>query len=307
MPSTTRTHSVSKFYLQAWACEPGLVYRFDKRTRRWAKRSLKKQAGVVPHAYTQDAENWRASAVETPVAPVVEDLRTANEAELVLDYESRCKVAVFMVETHMGNVPARRRVAAVLGEMDADSCRTTLERRLIEDARKEILRDPERVRSPLVRNAPGLHVNKRLYEYVARGQWSIYYTVDTDARRHLVTSDDPVLRLPATVTDDFGPTYLGELDHFLMPISPKRLLVCRRRSGRIYERLTEPIGNHPDADVVIRTHCLTKRQIDYVNLLMTSTAWKHVFASKPVRRIERWDTEDLEKPAPAFPDSPSHS
>ncbi len=45
MPPTKRNHSVSRFYLAAWASEPGLIYRFDKTTKNWGKRSLKKQAG----------------------------------------------------------------------------------------------------------------------------------------------------------------------------------------------------------------------------------------------------------------------
>ena len=305
MPSTKRNHSVSRFYLAAWACEPGLIYRFDKTTKRWGKRSLKKQAGVVRDAYTQGAEDWLAETVETPVAPVIEQLRTADtRTELVLDGEDRFKVAVFMIETHFSTVAGRRRAAAVMGEMNTKPKRTTLERRLLEDAKKEILEDPGRARSPLVRDAQGRHVSMPLYECIVRGQWSIYYTTDTDTRRHLVTSDDPVLRFPTTVTDDFGPMPNGQLDHFLMPLSPKRMLVCRRRSGRLYERLSEPIGDHPDADIVIRAYCLTNRRIEYTNLLMTSTAWKHVFASKPVRKIERWDTEDFANWPRHFPDAP---
>ena len=86
-----------------------------------------------------------------------------------------------------------------------------------------------------------------------------------------------------------------------MPLSPKRLLVCRRRSGNLVERLTEPVAEHPDADIVIRQYCLTNDQIDYTNLLMASTAWKHVFATRPVRKIERWDSEDIENPATLLP------
>ena len=305
MPPTKRNHSVSRFYLAAWACEPGLIYRFDKTTERWGKRSLKKQAGVVRDAYTQGAEDWLAKTVETPVAPVIEQLRMADtRTEFLLGGEDRFKVAVFMIETHVDTVAGRRRAAAVLGEMKTKPQRTTLERRLIEDAKKEILEDPERARSPLVRDARGRHVNMRLYECIVRGQWSIYYTTDTDTRRHLVTSDDPVLRFPTTVTDDYGPVPKGQLDHFLMPLSPKRLLVCRRRSGRLHERISEPIGDHPDADIVIRPYCLTNRQIEYTNLLMTSTAWKHVFASRPVRKIERWEIEDFGNWPRHFRDAP---
>ncbi len=220
--------------------------------------------------------------------------------------EERFRVAVFMIETNFGNVAARRRAAAVMSEMTAKPRGAPSEQRLIEDAKKEILEDPERVSSSLVRDARGVHTSRRLYECVAHSQWSLYYTTDTDTRRQLVTSDDPVLRFPTTVTDDYGPVPQGQLDHFLMPLSPKRLLVCRRRSGRLYERLTEPIGDHPDADVVIRPYCLTNRQIDYTNLLMASTAWKHVFASRPVRRVEEWDTEDFGNWPRRFPDAPSH-
>lgn len=304
VPSTKRSHSVSRFYLQAWACEPGLVYRFDKGTRRWEKRSLKKQAGVVRDAYTQGAEDWLATAVETPVAPIIEQLRTAaTRTELVLDMDDRFRVAAFMVETNFYNVAARRRVAAMMGEMRSDSEGTKSERRLMEAARKEILKDPEQVRSPLVRDARGHRVSMRLYESIAHGQWSIYYTTDTDARRNLVTTDDPVMRLPATITEDYGPVPQGPLDHFLMPLSPKRLLVCRRRSGRLFERLTEPIADHPDADIVIRMYGLTNRQINYTNLLMASTAWKHVFAARPVPKIERWDSENFETQPRYFPDA----
>ena len=307
MPSTKRNHSVSRFYLAAWACEPGLVHLFDKTARLWGKRSLKKQAGVVRDAYTQGAEDWLAETVETPVAPIIERLRTADtRSELLLGMEERFRVALFMTETNFYNVAARRRAAATMGTMNTEP-RTALERRVIEDAKQEILENPEQVRSPLVRDARGHHPSMRLYECIARSQWSIYYTTDTDTQRHLVTSDDPVLRLPTTVTDDFGPMPHGALDHFLMPLSPKRLLVCRRRSGRLYERLTEPISDHPDADIVIRPYCLTNRQIEYTSLVMTSTAWKHVFASRPVRKIERWDTEDLGNWPRYFPDAPSRA
>lgn len=220
--------------------------------------------------------------------------------------EERFRVALFMIETNFGNVAARRRAAAAMGEMTAEPHGTPLERRLMEDARKEILEDPEQVSSPLVRDARGVHASMRLYECIARSQWSLYHTTDTDTRRQLVTSDDPVLRFPTTVTADYGPVPQGELDHFLMPLSPKRLLVCRRRSGRLYERLTEPIGDHPDADIVIRPYCLTNRQIDYINLLLASTAWKHVFASRPVRKVEQWDTEDFGNWPRRFPDAPMH-
>ena len=101
MPSTKRNHSVSRFYLAAWACEPGLIYRFDKTTERWGKRSLKKQAGVVRDAYTQGAEDWLAETVETRVAPIIEQMRTADtRTELVLEMEERFRVAVFMIETN---------------------------------------------------------------------------------------------------------------------------------------------------------------------------------------------------------------
>lgn len=305
MPSTKRNHSVSKFYLKAWACEPGLVYRFDKGTGHWEKRSLKKQAGVVLHAYTQDAEDWLGETVETPVAPIIERLRAADtRTEFVLGMEERFRVAVFMVETNFYNVAARRRMAAMMGEMKKEPHGTKLEQHLVEAARQEILKDPEQVRSPLVRDARGRHASKRLYECIAHAQWSMYYTTDTDTRRHLVTSDDPVLRFPATITDDYGPVPQGELDHFLMPLSPKRLLVCRVRSGRLFERLTEPIGNHPDADVIIRMYGLTNQQINYTNLLMASTAWKHVFAARQMPKIERCDTEDLGNWPRRFPDAP---
>ena len=208
-----------------------------------------------------------------------------------------------MIETNFGNVAARRRVAPVLAEMNRALRRSTLAERLLEEAVKEILEDPERVRSPLVRDSRGVHAHLFIpvYECIVSSQWSIYYTTDTDTRRHLVTSDDPVLRLPADITDDFGPLPQGELDGFLMPLSPKRLLVCRRRSGRLVERLTEPVVEHPDADMVIRHYCLTNDQIEHTNLLMASTAWKHVFATRPVRKIERWDSEDIANPATLLP------
>lgn len=302
---TKRNHSPSRFYIKAWASKPGLVYRFDKSTRRWDERSLKKQAGVVREAYTQGAENWFAKTVETPVASAIEQLRKFDtKSELVLDEESRFKIAVFMIETHLHAVAARRRAAVAMAEMNKKLDRTPLERRLLEDAKEEVLEDPGRARSPLVRDARGRHSHMKAYECVALGQWAIYYTTDTDRRRHLVTSDDPVLRFPATATDDYGPVPGGRLDHFLMPLSPKRLLVCRKRSGRLFERLTEPIGDHPDADIVIRTYCLTNRQINYINLLMASTAWKHVFASRPVRTIKRWEAEDFLNWPRFFPDAP---
>lgn len=296
MPSTKRSHSVSRFYLQAWACEPGLVYRFDKRTSHWGKRSLKKQAGVVREAYTQPAETWQADTVETPVAPIIEQLRTADtRTELVLDLEARQRVGVFMIEMYFGNVAARRRVVPVLAEMKRELQGTELKQRLLEEAEKEILDDPERVRSPLVRDSRGVHAHLSIpaYDCIVCAQWSIYYTTDTDTRRHLVTSDDPVLRLPTVITDDYGPRPQGELDRFIMPLSPKRVLVCTRRSGLLVKRLTEPIAEHPDADIVVRSYCLTKRQIDDTNRLMASTAWKHVFAASQVPTIERWASEDF--------------
>ncbi len=305
LPQTKRNHSPSRFYIGAWASTPGLVYRFDKSTGRWSERSLKKQAGVVREAYTQGAENWFAKAVETPVAPVIEQLRKFDtKSELVLDGENRFRVAVFMIETYLHAVAARRRVAPAVAQMSTRLGRTPLERRLLEDAKEEILEDPGRASSPLVRDAPGRHSHLMAYECVEHGQWAIYYTTDTDRRRHLVTSDDPVLRFPATATDDYGPMPGGRLDHFLMPLSPRRFLVCRKRSGRLFERLTEPIRSHPDADIVVRTYCLTNRQIKYTNLLMARTAWKHVFASRPVRRIEGWEAEDFPNWPRLFPDAP---
>ena len=182
MPPTRRSHSVSRFYLQAWACEPGLVYRFDKRTRRWGKRSLKKQAGVVHDAYTQAAETWLADTVETPVAPIIEQLRTADtRTELVLDIEARQRVAVFMIETNFGNVAARRRVAPVLAEMNRALQRTTLEERLLEEAKKEILEDPEQVRSPLVRDSRG---GSRSLVHTALRVHRVFSVVDLLHDRH---------------------------------------------------------------------------------------------------------------------------
>lgn len=249
---------------------------------------------MVRDAYTQGAEDWLARTVETPVAPIIEQLRTVDtRTELVLDIQDRLKVAVFMIEMYTNNVPARRRQAAVVGEMDREPYRPTPEARLlIEDAKREILEDPEQVCSPLVRDARGvhMHLHRPLHECIVRGQWSILYTTDNDTQRHLVTSDDPVQRLPSRITDDFGPLPQGELEHFVMPLSPKRLLVCERRSGRLYQRLPERLVDHPDADIVIRTYGLSNGAINSINLDLARRAWKHVFATRPT--IECWATEE---------------
>lgn len=299
---TKRGHEVSRFYLKGWSSSPGLVHRYDKSTGRWREISLKKQAGVVPHAYTQRAEDWLADNVETPAAPVIERVRTAAGADIRLKIRDRDLVAAFILESYLRTMSARRRMAAAIDKLLAEDPDASVDVvKFLTDARQEIETDPSRAKSALVRDSPGFHDHRRLRAAILTSQWSLYCLADS--RRSFVTSDDPVLRFPTSLTDDHGPMPAAELDHVVMPISPTRVLVCRRRSGRLYERLSGSVENQWDADVIIRMYAATRRQCDYINLSVAKTAWKHVFARKRVP-IGTYKEANLPAWRRFFPDAP---
>lgn len=291
---TWRNHQVSKFYLAAWSSHRGLIYRFDKTTSRWAEVSLKKQAGVVRGAFTQKAEDALAH-IEQQAAPVIEQMRNAASDRLVMDLESRKILAAFILETLSRTMSGRERLVPILDEMSTNKHRPAIAKRLLGDARRQIANDPETVTSDLIRDAPGTPVHEHLRDILVTSQWSVYLL--SNSRRTLVTTDDPVL----CVYKRGG----GGFDHMAFPLSPLRLLVCRRRSGILLRAVPGSARDHSDADMAVRTYAMPARELRYTNLLLAQAARKHVFAPRRVSEIEAHANIDLRDWRPQFPDAPT--
>ena len=291
---TRRSHQVSKFYLTAWSSRRGLIYRYDKATARWAEVSLKKQAGVVLDAFTQKVEDSLAST-EQQAAPIIEQMRDSPSDRLVLGVDSRKIVATFMLQIHYRTMSGRERLLPILHEMSTDKHRPAAAKTLLDHARRQIANDPETVTSHLIRAAPGARPPEPLRDALVTSQWSLYRL--SNLRHTLVTTDDPVL----CVYGRRG----GGFDHMAIPLSPSRLLVCRRRSDILLRAVPGSARDEPDADIIIRTYAMPARELRYTNLLLTQQARKHVFARRPVRAIEAHAEVDLRNWRPRFPDAPS--